>query len=191
MGDACKCGLTFVIQFWPAHPGVYPYRILPRLPEYRDLLVDLVFDFDSGFDQVCSRLPLVEVSWQAPRPVREQRQPDASTTGRIGADSRQRFVLEVDLRQLRGPRGLPGASKAYAPLFPKVCTPHSSLGNGSPRPFAPLQSSQTPVQLLYNTCRFVTLRWSQIPVQLLYNSRESGSGECWFFGCLNIKKMAG
>ncbi|CAL8464110.1 g3645 [Coccomyxa elongata] len=70
--------------------------------------------------QVCSRLPLVDVSWQAPRPVRDVRQPDVSTSGLSGSGSRQRFVLEVELRQLRGSRGPPGASKAYAPLFPKV-----------------------------------------------------------------------
>ncbi|EIE24813.1 Sec63-domain-containing protein [Coccomyxa subellipsoidea C-169] len=53
---------------------------------------------------VCERLPLVEMSWQAPRPS--------------GATGRQRYVLEVAVRAARGPRG--AAGKAYAPLFPKV-----------------------------------------------------------------------
>ncbi len=79
-------------------------------------------NFGFIFGQVCERLPLVEMSWQAPRPVQEDRrvaeQPEASSSGQSGATGRQRYVLEVAVRAARGPRG--AAGKAYAPLFPKV-----------------------------------------------------------------------
>lgn len=68
---------------------------------------------------MCERLPLVELSWQAPRQVQEGGQPEASSSGQAGAGGRQRYVLEVVVRAARGARGM---SKAYAPLFPKVCS---------------------------------------------------------------------
>ena len=71
---------------------------------------------------MCERLPLVEVSWQAPRQVQEGGQPEASSSGQAGAGGRQRYVLEVAVRAARGARGTAGMSKAYAPLFPKVCS---------------------------------------------------------------------
>ena len=67
--------------------------------------------------QVCERLPLVEVTWQAPRAAGGQ-EGGAPEDG-ASAGAAQRYVLEVHLRRRSGPRGAAG-SRAYTPRFPKV-----------------------------------------------------------------------
>ena len=67
--------------------------------------------------QVCERLPLVEVTWQAPRAAGGQESGAAKDSASAGAA--QRYVLEVHLRRRSGPRGAAG-SRAYTPRFPKV-----------------------------------------------------------------------
>ena len=66
--------------------------------------------------QVCERLPMVEVTWQAPRLAsgKESKPDDDAAAG-----SDQRYVLEVHLRRLPGPRGGTN-TRAYTPRFPKV-----------------------------------------------------------------------
>ena len=69
--------------------------------------------------QVCERLPMVEVTWQAPRlATGKERKPDEDAAG-----SEQRYVLEVHLRRLPGTRG-GTTTRAYTPRFPKVCAGH-------------------------------------------------------------------
>ena len=63
---------------------------------------------------------MVEVTWQAPRLAsgKERKADDEASAG-----SEQRYVLEVHLRRLPGPRG-GTTTRAYTPRFPKVHPGH-------------------------------------------------------------------
>lgn len=78
-------------------------------------------DHGDGHTQVCERLPLVEVTWQAPKLAGSQeRAAETSSASTSAASPIQRYVLEVHLRRIPGPRGGGTGTRAYTPRFPKV-----------------------------------------------------------------------
>ena len=78
-------------------------------------------DHGDGHTQVCERLPLVEVTWQAPKLAGSQeRAAETSSASTSAASPAQRYVLEVHLRRIPGPRGGGTGTRAYTPRFPKV-----------------------------------------------------------------------
>lgn len=79
-----------------------------------------------GHMQVCERLPLVEVTWQAPKLAgSQQRAAETCLASTSAASPAQRYVLEVHLRRIPGPRGGGTGTRAYTPRFPKVPLPHA------------------------------------------------------------------
>ena len=63
---------------------------------------------------------MVEVTWRAPRLTSSK---ESKPADEAAAGSEQRYVLEVHLRRLPGPRGAIN-TRAYTPRFPKVCPGH-------------------------------------------------------------------
>ncbi len=63
---------------------------------------------------------MVEVTWRAPRLASGK---ESKPADEAAASSEQRYVLEVHLRRLPGPRGVI-STRAYTPRFPKVRPGH-------------------------------------------------------------------
>ena len=84
------------------------------------LIIDNLPSSEHDILQVCERLPMVEVTWRAPRLASGK---ESKPADEAAASSEQRYVLEVHLRRLSGPRGSTN-TRAYTPRFPKVCPGH-------------------------------------------------------------------